>query len=158
MRTLFTTALLLALVSSASAGSKFDMTGETNAKSSSVSHQTSDGRIIIALSARHMALNMSKADHPLAGMPGECTGHMIQGPPAATGGAICVYTNDAGDKAFVRVKVEGLTPEKGTKGTWVGLGGTGRFAGMSGSGGYVNTAIAEDGTYKTNITGTMQLP
>jgi hypothetical protein len=155
-----TAAIVLSIMlgSGAYAGAPIPMAGKTDAKSSSVTYQTDAGQVLVALSATHEGLVMESADHPMADMAGECTGHMILTPPSAAGAGICAYTDGAGDKAFVRFNVDAMTADGGVTGSWTGLGGTGRFAGMSGEGQYSNTPIAADGTYQTSIKGSMMLP
>ncbi len=96
--------------------------------------------------------------NPMNGMMGSCTGHMVIEAPAASGGGLCVFNNSAGDRMVISYEVIGLNRDGGISGSWTAHGGAGKTAGVQGGGRFVNSEIADDGTFSKLVTGAISLP
>ena len=157
MRTCILTGLFVTMATCAVAGETFDMDGTANGVSQPQIHQNSQGHVIARL---HSTLVPELADsaHPYFGMTGDCAGHLIIKAASAQGAGMCVYSSPDGDTTMLQYVINGLTEEGGYHGTWLSLGGTGLLADVSGGGTWINSAVAENGTFTQHATGAIRLP
>ncbi len=156
-RLMIAAALFATSATSAIAETTFDMT---------VTMTATTERQVTVFSEGHMAMQLVSQydkfegpdDNPLSGMIGTCSGHMIVQVPAASGSGLCTFSNYAGDNMVTSYTVTGLNRDGGISGTWTAQGGTGKIAGVQGGGSFVNSAVADDGTFNQQVTGAFTLP
>lgn len=157
MRRYVTALPALALMATAAHAATWDMTGSATGVSQ---------RDVFPIAEGHMAMNLDTSvsaialadDHPFMGMDGSCNASMVVQAPAASGSGICVYSNGNGDTAIISFEIAGLTAEGGLFGSWIAVGGTGAMSGVTGGGGYVNSATDDAGAFSQTVTGAITLP
>lgn len=89
------------------------------------------------------------ADNPFASASGPCFGAILIDKGAVSGDGLCHYTDADGEVAVVRWVAKGMSAEGRTQGDWMLIGGTGKWATMSGGGAF----DAGGDPYTNNITG-----
>lgn len=157
MKTCIATGLFLMVASAAFAGATYDMNSTANGVSEPQIRQNARGHLVLSLSTA-LTPDVTDGAHLYSGMSGTCTGQLVINAPSAQGAGICAYSSPAGDTSLVQYSISGMTSDGGFHGTWVSLGGTGRMAGAIGGGAWVNSAVAEDGTFTQQLTGAITLP
>ncbi|WP_299722374.1 hypothetical protein [uncultured Tateyamaria sp.] len=145
------------IATGASADTTIDMT--TALKGTTARQMTvfSEGHMAGTLASTYERIEAGDG-HPMTGMTGTCTGHMIVQLPAGSGGGLCAFSNDAGDRMVITYDITGLNRDGGVSGSWIAHGGGGTMAGVQGGGSFVNGPDAEDGTFDQQVTGAITLP
>jgi hypothetical protein len=154
--TIATTAFFLS-ATTAFAESSFDMNSTFNGTTQRQMTVLSEGHMTGKLISQFASLE-GLPGNPMNGMAGSCTGHMVIEAPAASGGGLCNFSNDAGDTMFISYEVIGLNRDGGISGSWTAHGGAGKTAGVQGGGRFVNSDVADGGTFTQQVTGAITLP
>ena len=160
MKKLFATALAVGIGAAGTvfAGGSFDSTGTITGQSSSKVNPIHEGHLAILLSGTQDKFTMKDPDHPFANLAGTCMGAIEVRGPAATGGGICAYQNEAGDAAFVRFTTDSLSADGAFQGDWTMIGGTGGMSGITGGGRYASKTDPSNGKTEATLTGAVSLP
>ena len=151
----------LTLVMAMSAGaalaqSTVPMNGTMTGKASAKYYNLGEGHVVLHQQASY-TLDFD-GDTPFDGLPGECFGaiDIINGMP--TGEGLCAWDDGAGNAMVTDWRVIGMTPERASVGVWAIRGGTGKFAGVTGGGGYVSANDPGKGISTLDITGAATMP
>ncbi|MCR9085869.1 MAG: hypothetical protein NXH97_03895 [Rhodobacteraceae bacterium] len=154
----FTIAALLAVAAaSAHAGGTFDSTGTAKGTSQSDIFPIAENHMIMHSQTEYDSMDMSAANHPFNGMTGSCFGAIEIKVPAASGSGNCAFADGDGDLSASRWIVTGMTPEGALTGSWTVIGGTGKFAGSTGGGGFEMMNDRENGTFENMLAGAVTL-
>lgn len=156
-RITFATTALVFSATTAFAESAFDMNSTFNGTTERQMTVMSEGHMAGLLISQYAPLE-GQTGNPMNGMTGSCTGHMVIEAPAASGGGLCNFNNDAGDTMVISYEVIGLNRDGGISGSWTAHGGAGKTAGVQGGGRFVNSNVAGDGTFTQQVTGAITLP
>lgn len=153
-----TLAIGIGMAGTAFASGSFDSTGTIAGQSSSKVSQIHDGHLAILLNGTQDTFTMEDPDHPFSNLSGLCMGAIEVRGPAATGGGICSYQNEAGDTAFVRFTADSLSADGAFQGDWTMIGGTGSLTGITGGGRYASKTDPSNGKTMASLTGAVSLP
>lgn len=156
-RMTFATTVLVFSATTAFAESSFDMNSTFNGTTERQMTVLGEGHMTGTLTSQYAPLEGLPAN-PMNGMTGTCSGHMVIEAPAASGGGLCNFGNDAGDTMVISYEVIGLNRNGGISGSWTAHGGEGKTAGVQGGGRFVNSDVANDGTFTQQVTGAITLP
>ncbi len=151
------TAALALSATTAFAENSFDMNATLRGTTERQMTVMSEGHMAGLLISQYAPVE-GPAGNPMNGMTGSCTGHMVIEAPAASGGGLCNFSNDAGDTMIISYEVIGLNRDGGISGSWTAHGGAGKTAGIQGGGRFVNSAVTDEGTFTQQTTGAITLP
>ncbi|MCV2882845.1 hypothetical protein [Actibacterium sp. XHP0104] len=135
----------------------YSNTGMAKAKVMSTVHGIGDGHMVIQIHSEFTNVTTEDTSNPLNGASGPCFGSVEIIVPNVTGGGHCVYTDTQGDMAVLTWTSTQLTEGGGTAGSWQLTGGSGKYAGATGGGGYATTTDNDAGIQTNQISGDITL-
>ena len=151
-------AAFLAASTAAHAGGTYSMAGTGSAEIASTAHEVAEGHMIINALSNYSALETEDAENPLNGASGPCFGAIEVKAPEMKGEGHCVYTDGDGDIAVLHWITSAMNDSRGPVGEWHLTGGSGKYAGASGGGGYSVVSDYETKTQVNTVTGEITLP
>ena len=142
---------------SAGAEQVFAGGGKISGTSTSEVTPIAEGHMVMHLVSAYETFEMSAPDHPYNGMTGTCFGSAEVRVPAASGTGKCVFTNDAGDASVTEYTIKGMQADGAMVGSWVVVGGTGKFAGATGGGSFHTVTDNATGRFENTVDGALIL-
>ena len=138
------------------AGDSYDLAGSTVGASTSTYLPFGDTHMFMDMSHTY---TMPDNGTPVSGMTGECFGYMeVAIGQGAFGGGTCVWSDADGDTWVGPWRINGITPERASQGTWFVAGGTGKFEGATGGGTFTALTDPQTGESQLDVAGSMVMP
>ena len=128
-----------------------DVTGVGHGNTTATAMPVSDGLVVVHATSTYDRFVSEDDNNPFAPAAGPCFGAILIDKGAVSGEGLCHYTDGDGEQAVVKWIAKGLSAEGRTQGDWMILGGTGKWASMSGGGTF--DAGGDGDAYTNNITG-----
>lgn len=155
MKLLGTIVFIASTAAALAGGTSFDISGTTVGKSQNTYSPLNETDIFVDLSSTY---TLPDNGTPMANMDGECFGYLqiIVGVGAQGSGA-CIWKDDDGDAWVGPWRVNGMSPERATVGTWYVSGGTGKFANATGGGTFTSLSNPETGDSKLDVSGSITI-
>lgn len=127
------------------------ITGMGHGTASSTPMPVSDSLIMVDVGSTYEGFETDDPMNPFASAAGPCFGSLLIDKGAVSGEGLCRYTDGDDEVAVVKWTATGMSAEGRTQGDWEILGGTGKWASMTGSGSF--DAGGDGDAYTNNITG-----
>lgn len=144
------------LMTPAFAGNMFDSTGEIANKDSTQMIPIDDNQVVIK-SDNQGTITTVDPNNPINGATGGCSGTMLLSMGKLTGGGYCTYEDADGDTSIVSFTSAGMNDKGGNSGTWMMVGGTGKYMGATGGGDFSATPNKDRTASVNSITGKIVL-
>jgi hypothetical protein len=156
MRLVYAFTALVVLGSSAVAGELYDVTSVGKGKSEDVVHALSESHIIMQTQNQYSGFEGSH--EMFSQVTGTCFGTAEMKSGSLAGNGNCKFDDADGDSYFNSWTISGLAEDGATVGTWVIIGGTGKFSGATGGGDFHSVTDTSTGMFENQVTGVMMLP
>lgn len=150
-------ALLAIGCTPAIAGDAASVSGVGKGKSTSMIEPVAKGHILMNSVSEYTSYVSTDPNSPFNGMKGKCWGAIEIKAPAASGQGNCAFTTASGDKNFNKWTVTGMAKDSALVGTWVVVGGTGKYQGASGGGSFHSVTDRDAGTFVNKVEGAIIL-
>jgi hypothetical protein len=133
------------------AGGTFSSNGVGHGTTSSVVYPVGEGHVVVMNMADYTNFEAEDPNNPMNGAKGPCFGEMEINKGAVAGDGYCTWVDADGESILVTWTATGRDADGNGIGEWQLMGGSGKWDGASGGGGY--TVIAKDGSpERTNVT------
>jgi hypothetical protein len=113
----------------------------------------SDGLVIVHATSMYESFETEDPMNPFASAKGPCFGAILIDKGEVSGDGLCHYTDGDGDVAVVKWIAKAINAEGRTQGDWMVMGGTGKWASITGAGAF----DAGGDPYTNRISGEMTL-
>jgi hypothetical protein len=145
----------LTLISTATAGSSFDMAGRVEGTDHSRIHQIAENYMVIqGMSEGTFVLDNS--DNPMNGATGECFGTLLSHNATGGGTGFCTFKDNAGEQ-FVIEWTGSEVSNGGTQGSWKLNGGTGMWMNATGNGTFLDNPPDAEQHTRTDLQGQLTI-
>lgn len=111
----------------------------------------SEGLVAVHATSTYDRFETDDADNPFATATGPCFGSILIDKGAVSGEGLCHYTDADNEQAVVKWMAKEMSAEGRTQGEWMIVGGTGKWATMTGNGTF--DAGGDGAAYTNNVTG-----
>ncbi|MBV7396063.1 hypothetical protein [Mameliella sediminis] len=111
-----------------------DATGIGHGTSTATPMPVSEGLVVVHATSMYDRFETESPDNPFASASGPCFGAILIDKGAVSGDGLCRYTDGDGDVAVIKWIATGLSAEGRTQGDWMVMGGTGKWASITGGG------------------------
>lgn len=158
MKKVFYVAMFLAGTSVVQAGQVFDGSSVGTGMQKTQVYVISEGHVILQTLSDYQAFEAADPASPISGLSGDCFGAVEIVGNQATGGGNCIFGDGDGNSTASRWSVTGFGPEGSLIGTWIYVGGTGKYTGILGGGKFDSLTDQATGMFTNQISGAVYLP
>ncbi|WP_417206112.1 hypothetical protein [Antarctobacter sp.] len=144
-------AAIVLFVSTPSLAETVNVSGVGHGSSTATAMPASDSLIVVHATSTYERFESDDPDNPFASASGPCFGAILIDKGAVSGEGLCHYTDADDEIAVIKWIAKGLSAEGRTQGDWMMLGGTGKWAAMTGGGTF--DAGGEGDAYTNKIAG-----
>ncbi|WP_089277356.1 hypothetical protein [Antarctobacter heliothermus] len=113
-----------------------NVSGVGHGSSTAVAMPASESLIVVHVTSSYDRFDTEDADNPFASATGPCFGAILVDKGVVSGEGLCHYTDANDDVAVIKWMANGMSAEGRTLGDWMVLGGTGRWASITGGGAF----------------------
>lgn len=149
--------LLLLLVPVTIMATDFDVSGVIESKNSHNVQPISDSHIIL-LASMDETVVPNDPESPWQGATGPCGGSVEIKDGSIAGTGFCTFTDKEKDMFVISWTAQSLNEKGGPVGIWQLVGGNGKYANASGSGGYNDMPSEDPGVSTISLTGELNIP
>ncbi|WP_323766594.1 hypothetical protein [Antarctobacter sp.] len=144
-------AAIVLFVSTPTFAETVNVSGVGHGSTTSTAMPASESLIVVHATSTYERFESDNANSPFASASGPCFGAILINKGAVSGEGLCRYTDADEEVAVVKWMAKGLSAEGRTQGEWMVLGGTGKWASITGGGTF--DAGGEGDAYTNKITG-----
>ena len=116
-----------------------------------------DGMVMVKAHTEYSGFDSRDPRNPLATVSGPCVGTVLVQAGIPRGSGLCHYTDKSGEDVVISWEARSMSADGRMRGIWRVEGGTGKWVGATGGGGF-DSGVDAKGEYTNIVRGALTLP